>query len=147
MPTPTTQSLQNDIIALQKKVAVLASTVKGGAASDLQWPFNAPLKKHLQGLFGGTIYYGNVSNVGTALTPFPVGWSVVLNSTGDYTVTHNLGTTNYVVFLQQNVTASHTTQLVANVYDSSADSFSSGWTLGNGGGNRDAYHSFLVIVP
>lgn len=44
-----------------------------------------------------TTYSGAVASGGTAGTPFPSGWSVAKNSTGNYTVTHNLGTSSYVV--------------------------------------------------
>jgi len=38
---------------------------------------------------------GSVSSGGSAGTYFPSGWAVVRNSAGNYTITHNLGTTNY----------------------------------------------------
>lgn len=44
---------------------------------------------------GGGIYHGLVVNSSSAGTPFPTGWSVANNATGDCTITHNLGTTNY----------------------------------------------------
>lgn len=44
------------------------------------------------------IYVGYVQFDGTAVR-LPSGWTSVKNSTGSYTVTHNLGTTNYVVIL------------------------------------------------
>lgn len=40
---------------------------------------------------------GIVNTDGTASTPFPSGWSITYNAVGSYTITHNLGTTNYVV--------------------------------------------------
>lgn len=46
---------------------------------------------------GPKTYGGVVTSTGTAGTPFPSGWTAGKNATGDYTVTHNLGTTNYVV--------------------------------------------------
>lgn len=42
-----------------------------------------------------TVYGGVVLSGGTAGTPFPTGWTVAHTGTGDYTITHNLGTTNY----------------------------------------------------
>ncbi len=45
----------------------------------------------------GTTYGGTVTGAGAAGSTFPTGWSVAHNGTGDYTVTHNLGTTAYVV--------------------------------------------------
>jgi len=40
---------------------------------------------------------GNVSSAGVAATKFPPGWSVAYTSTGLYTITHNLGHSNYTV--------------------------------------------------
>ena len=41
-------------------------------------------------------YPGTVTS-NAAGTPFPTGWTVVNGSTGEYTITHNLGTTDYSV--------------------------------------------------
>jgi len=46
-----------------------------------------------------TIYHGRVEETGDEGTPFPTGWTSVKNSTGRYTVTHNLGTTNYTLLI------------------------------------------------
>jgi hypothetical protein len=43
-----------------------------------------------------SVYAGYVVS-NAAGTPFPAGWSVTNPSTGNYTVTHNLGHTDYVV--------------------------------------------------
>ena len=42
-------------------------------------------------------FVGNVNSNGTASTPFPTGWSSSRITTGIYTITHNLGSTNYAV--------------------------------------------------
>lgn len=41
---------------------------------------------------------GDIAAGGTA-NKIPAGWSSVKNSTGNYTITHNLGNTRYVVLL------------------------------------------------
>jgi hypothetical protein len=46
---------------------------------------------------GGGCYVGHVASGGSAGTPFPSGWSVAHTSTGVYTITHDLGDTNYEV--------------------------------------------------
>jgi len=46
----------------------------------------------------GSIVYGGHITGSAAGTPFPNGWSVTHVGTGDYTITHHLGTTNYSVF-------------------------------------------------
>jgi hypothetical protein len=43
-----------------------------------------------------TYYMGTVTS-GAAGSPFPSGWTVSNGSTGEYTITHNLGTTAYTV--------------------------------------------------
>lgn len=66
-----------------------------------------------------TTYGGYVKN-GAADTPFPTGWSVSHPTTGNYTVTHDLGHSNYVVVVTpSNVTIPHytsrgTTNFVVN---------------------------------
>lgn len=50
-----------------------------------------------------TTYGGEVVN-NAAAAPFPSGWSVSHPSTGNHTVTHNLGHTNYVVVAMPNTT-------------------------------------------
>lgn len=53
----------------------------------------------LQGIRQPKIYTGYVASGGTFGVPAPSGWSVSNDGTGLYTVTHNLGTTNYVVMV------------------------------------------------
>lgn len=53
--------------------------------------------KNLVGSSGSTTHYIGAIQSNVAGTPFPTGWSVVNNSTGIYTITHNLGNTTYVV--------------------------------------------------
>lgn len=83
-------------------------------------------------LSGGSIYCGTVGNGGAAGSVFPAGWSAVKNSLGNYTVTHNLGITNYIVvaqnyadstgyFIPQNWTATTFDVLTYNTSSSSAD--------------------------
>jgi len=55
---------------------------------------------------GGGIYHGVVINSSSAGTPFPTGWSVANNATGECTITHNLGTTNYTFVCVSKGTAS-----------------------------------------
>lgn len=41
----------------------------------------------------------HVKSDGTALKPFPAGWTVSTSATGIYTIVHNLGTTDYCCFV------------------------------------------------
>lgn len=44
--------------------------------------------------------FGKVTSAGAKSTPFLSDkWTVVKNSTGNYTITHNIGDTNYIVLL------------------------------------------------
>lgn len=47
----------------------------------------------------------------------PAGWTVAVNGTGDYTITHNLGYTNYVA----NISVVSTTGGFANIYSFDAN--------------------------
>lgn len=51
----------------------------------------------IRGAAAGTAYIGAVASNGTAGSLFPAGWSAAKDSTGIYTVTHNLGTTDHWV--------------------------------------------------
>lgn len=53
-------------------------------------------------------------------TPFPAGWSVVRNSGGNYTVTHNLNTTAYSVVVTVKSALAIT---IGNINDKSANTF------------------------
>lgn len=61
-------------------------------------------------------YAGRVADTGAAIL-LPKGWSSVQNGTGDYTVTHNLGNTNYSVVI--NLDGGR----AATIIDASANSF------------------------
>lgn len=50
--------------------------------------------------FQKSVYTGYVNSDGSTGTPFPSGWSCShTGSTGTYTITHNLGTSNYVALV------------------------------------------------
>jgi hypothetical protein len=50
----------------------------------------------------GKIYSGRVAAAGTAIK-LPSGWSSTKTATGKYTITHNLGTTNYTIVAIANI--------------------------------------------
>lgn len=70
-------------------------------------------------LGGAAIYAGRVGSDGTAGTPFPAGWTAAKSSAGRYTVTHNLGSTDYAVTVT-NISAFSN---AAAITDLSANSF------------------------
>ena len=82
----------------------------------------------LRGSTTGTVYYGFVNNSTSAGTPFPEGWSVVNNGTGDCTITHNLGTTEYVVLATSEGTASIMSPQTRNTNTISIFSYSTAGT-------------------
>jgi len=73
-----------------------SSTVIRISGGDLNIA-SAGKRLKVEGVSQPIAQHGYVNSNGTAGTPFPSGWSVALTATGRYTVTHNLGTTNYVV--------------------------------------------------
>lgn len=64
-----------------------SAVIVNSTATGLDFGPSAPSK---------TYYMGTVTS-GAAGSPFPAGWSVTNGSTGEYTITHNLGTTAYTV--------------------------------------------------
>jgi hypothetical protein len=80
---------------------------------------------------GGGSYVGHVAFGGSAGTPFPSGWSVAHTSTGVYTITHDLGDTDYEVaitpydgylrFIEYDKATSTITARFFNISGSAAD--------------------------
>lgn len=66
----------------------------------------------------GAAYGGYVAGNGTA-TSLPAGWSSAKTGTGAYTVTHNLGSANYIVV----ATAAGAVFGVCSIYALNADDF------------------------
>ena len=67
------------------------------------------------------VFTGQVKS-DVAGTPFPKGWSVNNGSTGNYTITHNLGTTNYSVSVTE-LTNGTPTPAIFNIYSNTTTSF------------------------
>lgn len=85
------QEIQNDKTSAQYNVSKVPYHTHNSIDSPLLANTNIP---------GPTIYTGFVLAAGTAGSPFPAGWSVAHLGTGQYAITHNLGTTAYTVDLQ-----------------------------------------------
>ncbi len=86
--------MPDQITQLEKRIAALEQN---------RFPFNpdAQNKSNLSltlKTLPGYCYPGNIQQNGTA-TSLPQGWTSARNSGGNYTVTHNLGHTNYVVVI------------------------------------------------
>jgi hypothetical protein len=88
------------------------------------------------------IYSGQVHSGGTAGSPFPSGWSVS-GSGGSYTVTHNLGTTNYVV-VANSVTSGGNVLMIVD--SKNADDFT---VLAKNAGNpaNTDWNFILHVIP
>lgn len=67
-------------------------------------------------------YAGTVDSGGTAVL-LPSGWSAVQNGTGDYTVSHNLGTVNYGVGATINTNDLSSFRAIISIAAISAGSF------------------------
>ena len=83
------------------KIADAAVTV-GKLGSESVTPVKTSFMKSNGGAAG--IFAGHILSDG-AVGRLPSGWSAVRNSTGDYTITHNLGGTSYI-FVGNSVTLS-----------------------------------------
>ena len=88
------------------------------------------------------IYTGFVNSDGTAGAPFPDGWTVSRPNTGEYLITHNLGSTDYVVIpgLINNVhvgTLSRSTNTLTLIFNANVSAF----------GATNTEFSFIIIKP
>lgn len=86
-------------------------------------------------------YPGYVNAAGTAGTPFPAGWSVTSTGTGAYTVTHNLGTTNYTVVL----TAAGATFHVCAIYSINSNNFTCSLSTIVGASLQNGDFTFILL--
>ena len=98
------------ISALERKYAALDRQMK------MHRHLQSDLTQTIDGS-GATVYAGACTSAGAASTPFPANWTVSKTATGRYLITHNLGTTNYVV------TATGTSTLICYIPTLSANSF------------------------
>ncbi len=86
--------------------AVTAAKVAAGAIAPAQTTFMSS-----NGASSG-IYPGRLASGGSA-TRLPAGWSSAATSTGNYRVTHNLGTTNYAAVATAHVFAGYVVSVKA----------------------------------
>jgi hypothetical protein len=88
---------------------------------------------------GMITYGGTVASTGSLTSSFPLGWSAVRNSLGNYTITHNLNTTNYsMVATSQN---DHTTMEVNTMNANTVNVLA--W---NAGSAIDSTFNFILTV-
>lgn len=87
-----------------------------------------------------TSYGGKVTS-NAAGSPFPSGWSLEHPSTGNYTITHNLGTNNYVVV----VMCDSTTTRAITITSKSSSSFNI-YIKNSAGSDTDTDCYFIVKV-
>ena len=83
---PNTSNLERQLRELQQKFAIL----------EREFHFHRHLETDRTRRLFPTAYYGRVEADGTE-TDIPDGWSVSKTATGKYTITHNLGHSNYGV--------------------------------------------------
>lgn len=86
----TLEELQNEVGELRRLVDAIH---RPGS-----YVFSKPVRFDAGAKIIGAIYPGIVDGDGTALS-LPQFWTSATTGTGKYTVTHNLGTTSYVVVL------------------------------------------------
>jgi hypothetical protein len=90
----------------------------------------------------GLLYAGSVASDGTAIR-LPQGWTSSRTSTGLYTITHNLGTTNYAPIVTAFLNGG-TGFRAAQVHTQSANSFVI--DIAVSGTDTDSSFSFVVIL-
>jgi len=89
-----------------------------------------------------TLGVGFVNAPGTPGGVFPNGWTVVKLSTGRYEITHNLGSTNYVVL----ITPLSATTREFSVESQTINTFITRFYSNSGGTLIDTDHSFIVLT-
>lgn len=98
-------------------------------------PFSVDMNGVVKG--GGGGFSGKSTSGGSGT--LPAGWTISHPSTGIYTITHNLGTTNYIVL----VTAIDNGSAIAGGRSISSNTFQVGITSG-GSGADCAFHFTLI---
>lgn len=96
-------------------------------------------KQYVDGLTASKAYIGVATSTG-ASTPFPTGWTWTKNGAGDYTITHNLGTTSYIV-----VATSINDTTVVVIASQSTNSFNVTSWLSTTGNKIDDGFNFILI--
>lgn len=113
-------------------------TVNGGAVNASTLTVTARVGA-MQGL---GIYGGMINDSGTVIA-LPSGWSSVRNSTGNYTVTHNLGSAGYVVVGTVQAASVATDERIFQLINRGTNSFSY-TTRGGSGGFADQVAHFIL---
>lgn len=87
-------------------------------------------------------YSGYINNDGTS-TNVPTGWTSVKNSTGNYTITHNLGITTYNVVA---TSAGGAERTMANYGQTSTTFTINALNVGAGPSNIDTDFTFVLVL-
>ncbi len=125
---------------LQKRVNDLEQKLNYILRPD-RYVFERPIVGGTSGLkLMGLATVGYVVACSSVGTPFPTGWTVANSATGRAVITHNLGTTNYVVFGTAFNSAGF--QSFASIRSLDANSFSIDCWANGGLNNSD----FLFVV-
>jgi hypothetical protein len=98
-----------------------------------------------RGLIQTRVYAGTVNVGGTGGTVFPFSWSVTHNSTGNYTITHNLGTLNYVVVATPANVAAASDTVIGNITTKATDHVQITWATTTGV-PIDQYFEFILVT-
>lgn len=95
--------------------------------------------------FVGGVYGGKVADDGSAVD-LPAGWSSAKSATGIYAITHNLGTTSYVVTTNVDISGDMDTSYTANFKDATTTSFKLNIVKQNAYQDTNKYFSFIVLI-
>ena len=130
--------ISNTDVATFVGPVVAASVILSGTATAAAATVSTELVT--KGQLDTKVYGGQVNSAGTAVY-LPTGWSSVRNAAGNYTITHNLGTTSYapVVSLNGSTTLSITAITI------NANNFSVIAFVPASGVNTDSAFNFVVV--
>lgn len=97
MPNDQINQLQIIIAEMQNRLASLERKVLDPLTVTAQEQKNICALVTKCNIGGSTSYGGNITAADASTSVLPAGWTVSRGSLGNYTVTHNLGTTGYAV--------------------------------------------------
>lgn len=125
---------------VDKRIENLEAKVRELDMNTLRPPLTSFAKQGLLNFFNTRIYIGGADSGGGAVfVVAPLGWSTTRLAAGQYRIYHNLGSTNFAVFIQptgtsvfSSITSYTSSQIDFRIYDDT-------------GALSDAAWNFLVV--
>lgn len=138
--TSATGDFSTKTVPLSFSAADIATFLSRVAGADAAAATDFVTKQQLD----AKVYGGHIANTGSASVTYgPIGWTVSRASTGNTTVTHNLGTTSYSVGVSTNADSSADRN--ALYFNRTSNSFGVLTTIATTAAAVDEAYSFQVV--